>query len=74
MGFDRNKNVDVFECYLKTCESKLEESTKYYYGTEENYVTINGKFFNLLNTYEPSLINHTIMYDCFVKHGEKATL
>ena len=66
--------MNVFECYLKTCDKKLEESIKYFYVTEENRTTIEGKYHNLLINYEPNIINNNIMYDCFVKHCERATL
>ena len=60
--------MDVFKCYFKTIEKKYNEAIEYYYGTSENYSTIRGKYFNLINTYEPTLLlDHNILLDCFLR-------
>lgn len=66
--------MNVFSCYIKTLLKEYDRSIEYYFVTSENWSTIRGKYFNLINVYEPSLINHDVMFNCFKKHGEKATL
>lgn len=61
--------MNVFECYFKTIRAEYDKSVEYYYGTSENYSTIRGKYFNLINTYESPLIDDDILYNCFVEYG-----
>ena len=61
---------NVFKCYFKTCDHKFDESVEYYYNTEENYNTIQGKYFNLINTYEPNIFNHDVLVDCMQRWSD----
>jgi len=59
----------VASCYKKTMESKIEKAVEYYYSTFENRNTIEGKYFNLINTYEPTnSVNVEVLNGCLKKH------